>query len=116
MEIRKDDLVFSDQFVLGGQRLLDLDNHVSLGIDLTRRVHQLAARVRVILIAEPASYARATFDEDSVFILDQFLCFQSSFGLDGGRHKMSPASRIMEFGISIYLSLIYLSFFKFTCI
>ena len=73
MEIRKDDLILSDQFVLGGKRLLDLNNHITLGIDLSRRVQQLAARLRVILVAEPAAYARATLDEHYVLMLDQFL-------------------------------------------
>ena len=72
VEIGEDHLILSDQGILRGNRLLDLDNHVRLGIDLFNRGANLGPDLEVILIGKPAPESRTTLHDDGVLSTGQF--------------------------------------------
>src|SRR5688572_2945973 len=73
MEVREHDLILADPRHLGGQRLLDLEDHVALREDLVGPVHDPGSRVLVSVVGVARPFARAVLDPDLVSILDEDL-------------------------------------------
>ena len=71
VEVGEQDLAFADQAVLGCERLLDLDDHLGLPVDLGRRVDDLRADGRVLLVLDPRAEAAATLDQHGVAGFDE---------------------------------------------
>ena len=66
MEIGEEELLRSQQVVLGGDRFLDLDDHLRAGEDLGRGVDQLGAGRCVLGVGEAAAEPGVPLDEDLV--------------------------------------------------
>ena len=73
MEKREDQLVFADQLVLGGDGLLDLDDHFGTGIDIPDRGKDLRPYRRIGLVGKTAVHTGRSLHINRVAPLDELL-------------------------------------------
>ena len=73
MEEREDQLVFADQLVLGGDGLLDLDDHFGTGIDIPDRGKDLRPYRRIGLVGKTAVHTGRSLHINRVAPLNELL-------------------------------------------
>ena len=73
MEKREDQLVFADQLVLGGDGLLDLDDHFGTGIDIPDRGKDLRPYRRIGLVGKTAVHTGRSLHINRVAPFDELL-------------------------------------------
>ena len=89
VEIGEEDLIVTEQRILLGKRLLDLDDHLRLGIDSLRSRADLGPGGSVFGIGDAGPLARRSLDEHRMPVLDQ--------ALDARRHHGYPVLVVLDF-------------------
>ena len=105
MEIGEDQLVAADEFVLGGDRLLDLEDHFGPGIDLFDGGEHLGPHTYIIIIGETAVHTGRSLHINLVSPLHELLSAR--------RGKSNAILIVLDlFGIPIIMVLEVLGFFR----
>jgi hypothetical protein len=78
MEVGKEDLILTQQRILLGKRLLDLDDHLRLGVDGLGVGPDAGPGIGVLRVGDAGPFTCGRLDQHGMTVLDQTL--------DTGRH------------------------------